>query len=173
MSTKFKVDVSAADVTISGTIITVKGKLGELKTDAGYPFLHLKREGNALYIEADKDVAYQKAIAGTLAAGVRNMVKGVNEKYTAELELVYMHFPATVKISGNKLIVENFVGERKPREVPLPKDVEVKVNGTKIKISGMDRYSVGQTAGSIESKIQIKNKDRRVFKDGIFITKKP
>ncbi len=173
MSTKFKVDVSAADVTASGTTITVKGKLGELKTEIRYPFLHLKHEGNILYIETDKNVAYQKAIAGTLAAGVKNMIKGVNEKYTAELELIYMHFPATVKINGNKLIVENFVGERKPREIPLPKDVEVKVNGTKIKISGIDKYSVGQIAGSIESKIQIKNKDRRVFKDGIFITKKP
>ncbi len=173
MSTKFKVDVSGVDLNISENTITVKGKEGELKTEIKYPFLQINLDGTTLHVDADRDIAYQKAIAGTLAAMVRNMVKGVNEKYTAELELIYMHFPATVKVSGDKLIVENFVGERKPREIKLPKDVEVKVTGTKIKVSGIDKYLVGQVAGTIESKIQIKNKDRRVFKDGIFITKKP
>lgn len=173
MSTKFKVDISGADVSIDGTTITVKGKEGEAKTEIRYPFLRVAKKDEVLFIEAEKDVSYQKAIAGTLTAQVRNMIKGVNDKYTAELELIYMHFPASVKVANGKLVVENFVGERKPREIPLPDGVEVKVTGTKIKIAGIDKYTVGQLAGKIESKIQIKNKDRRIFKDGIFITKKP
>lgn len=173
MSTKFKVDVSKGDVSVDNKKIQVKGKEGQLEAEIRYPFLKVKKEGEWLFIETEKDMAYQKAIAGTLAAEVRNMILGVNEKFNAELELIYMHFPATVKVAGDKLIVENFVGERKPREISLPKGVEVKVNGTKIKVSGISRYLVGQVAGTIESKIQIKNKDRRVFKDGIFITKKP
>jgi large subunit ribosomal protein L6 len=173
MSTKFKVDVSGGDVSIENNKIIVKGKEGQLKTEIKYPFINVKREGDTIFIEAEKDIAYQKAIAGTLAAEIRNMLKGVNEKYTAELELVYMHFPASLKVVGEKFVVENFVGERKAREIPLPKNIEVKISGTKIKVSGIDKYLVGQVAGTIESKIQIKNKDRRVFKDGIFITKKP
>ena len=51
--------------------------------------------------------------------------------------------------------------------------MKLKVSGTKIYLSGTDKYLVGQAAGTIEGKIQIKNKDRRIFKDGIFITKKP
>lgn len=173
MSTKFKVDTSKGEVSIDKNMIRIKGKEGQLETEIRYPFLTVKQEGGTMLIEAEKDIAYQKAIAGTLAAEVRNMIRGVNEKYTAELELSYMHFPATVKVSGDKLLVENFVGERKAREITLPKGVEVKVSGTKIKVSGINKYLVGQVAGTIESKIQIKNKDRRVFKDGIFITKKP
>lgn len=173
MSTKFKVDVSGADVSIDKDTITVKGKEGETKIEVKYPFLKIERKDDTLMVESEKDNGYQKAIAGTLAADIRNMIKGINEKYTAELELVYMHFPASMKVTDGKLVVENFVGERKPREVPLPEGVEVKVVGTKIKISGVDKYTVGQLAGTIESKIQIKNKDRRVFKDGVFITKKP
>jgi large subunit ribosomal protein L6 len=173
MSTKFKVDVSGAEVSVDKATITVKGKEGTVKAEIKYPFIHVTKKDNIIFIEADRDIDYQKAIVGTLAADLKNMVKGVNEKYTAELELIYMHFPASVKVIDGKLVVENFVGERKPREIQLPKEVDVKVNGTKIKISGIDKYTVGQLAGTIESKIQIKNKDRRVFKDGIFITKKP
>ncbi len=173
MSTKFKVDVSKADVSIEDGFIKVKGPKGELQEKIRYPFIHVARDGDNLAINVDKDVSYQKAIGGTLAAAVKNMIIGVNEGYTAELELVYMHFPASLKSSGKKLIVENFVGERKPRELTIPEGVEMKVSGTKITLSGIDKYKVGQAAGLIESKIQIKNKDRRIFKDGIFITKKP
>ncbi|MCL5016703.1 MAG: 50S ribosomal protein L6 [Candidatus Parvarchaeota archaeon] len=173
MSTKFKVDVSGAEVSFQEDKITVKGPKGELHEDIKHPFIHLSREGNTLLIQVDKDTSYQKAIGGTLAAAVRNMIIGVNQEYTAELELIYMHFPASLKASGNKLIVENFVGERKPRELAIPEGVKLKVSGTKIYLSGTDKYLVGQAAGTIEGKIQIKNKDRRIFKDGIFITKKP
>ena len=173
MSTKFKVDLSAANVEVSGKSINVKGKEGELSLELVHPFLKIERKDNILFIEAEKDNKFQKAIAGTLAANIKNMIKGVNERYTAELELVYMHFPASLKINGNKISVENFVGERKPRDIAIPEGVKAEVKGNKIMLSGTDKYKVGQLAGTIESKIQVKNKDRRVFKDGVFITKKP
>ncbi len=173
MSTKFKVDVSGTETEIARGAVRVKAEKGELTAHIRYSFLKLKRDGDKILIESEKDIDYQKAIAGTLAAEIRNMVEGVKKGYSAELELVYMHFPATLKVVGDKLVVENFVGERKAREIPLPKGVVVKVSGTKITINGIDKYLVGQTAGTIENKIQIKNKDRRVFKDGVFITKKP
>ncbi len=173
MSTKFKVDVSNANVELNGRKIIVKGKEGELSTDVSYPFIKVENKDGTLFIESEKDNKFQKSIAGTLAASVKNMIKGTNEKYTAELELVYMHFPASLKLSGDKVIIENFVGERKPREITIPEGLKVEVKGNKITISGIDKYLVGQLAGTIESKIQVKNKDRRIFKDGVFITKKP
>lgn len=173
MSTKFKVDVSSVDLKMDGRKVTVSGKNGQMSMEIEYPFISVKKENGVLFIEANKDIGYQKAIAGTIAAKIRNMARGVQEKYTAELALVYMHFPASMKIIGKKLIIENFVGERKAREVDIPDGLEVSVEGTNIVISGIDKYLVGQLAGTIESKVQIKNKDRRVFKDGIFITKKP
>ncbi|MBE5728045.1 50S ribosomal protein L6 [Candidatus Parvarchaeota archaeon] len=173
MSTKFSTQLDGADVKIENGEISVSGPKGELKVKVVYSFLSVRKEENTLYIECKKDTDYQKAIAGTLAAQVRNMVKGVKEGYTAELELVYIHFPASMKLVGDKLVVENFVGERKAREIFIPKDVKTKVQGTKIILEGIDKYKVGQVAGTIEKNVQIKNKDRRVFKDGIFIVKKP
>ncbi len=173
MSTKFKVNVAGFDVAVKEKLIEVSGKEGKQSIAVEYPFLKVSRQGDVIFIDANKDVSYQKAIAGTLAANIRNAIKGVNEKYTAELELVYQHFPASMKVSGEKLIIENFVGERKPREIKLPKDVKVSVNGTKVQVVGINKYAVGQAAALIETKIQVKNKDRRVFKDGVYITKKP
>lgn len=173
MSTKFKVDISNANVELVDRRVTVKGKEGEMSLEIAHPFLKIEKKDGNLFIEAGKDNKFQKAIAGTLAANVRNMIKGVSERYTAELELVYMHFPASLKLSGNKIVVENFVGERKPREITVPEGLKAEIKGNRITISGIDKYKVGQLAGMIETKIQVKNKDRRVFKDGIFITKKP
>lgn len=173
MSTKFKVDISGAEVTINDKVIDISGKEGKQSLPLEYPFISIKKTGDLLLVEAAKDVHYQKAIAGTIAANIRNMVKGVKEKYTAELELVYQHFPASMKLVGDKVVIENFVGERKPREIRMPKDVKVSINGTKIEIVGINKYVVGQAAAKIETKIQVKHKDRRVFKDGVYITKKP
>jgi large subunit ribosomal protein L6 len=173
MSTKFKVNLAGSNVELKDKKVVVKGKEGEMEAEIRYPFLKVEKKDDTLFIESEKDNKFQKAIAGTLAADIKNMIKGVNELYTAELELVYMHFPASLKLNGNKVVVENFVGERKPREIQIPKDLKVDVKGNKIIIFGIDKYKVGQLAGKIESKIQVKNKDRRVFKDGVFITKKP
>ncbi|MGC8516383.1 MAG: 50S ribosomal protein L6 [Candidatus Acidifodinimicrobium sp.] len=173
MSTKFSTQLDGADVKIEGGEIIVSGPKGEMRAKIVYSFLSVKKEGDTIYIECKKDTDYQKAIAGALNAQVRNMIKGVKDGYVAELELVYTHFPASMKLVSNKLVVENFVGERKAREISLPNDVKAKVQGTKITLEGIDKYKVGQVAGTIEKKVQIKNKDRRVFKDGIFIVKKP
>ncbi len=173
MSTKFKVEISEVNMELSDKEIKIEGKEGKFSIPLVHPFLKIERKENTLFIEAEKDNKFQKAIAGTLAAEIKNMIKGVTERYTAELELVYMHFPASLKLNGNKIVVENFVGERKPREIAVLDGVKAEIKGNKIILSGIDKYKVGQLAGTIESKIQIKNKDRRVFKDGIFITKKP
>lgn len=173
MSTKFKVELSGVDIEVTKESINVKGKEGQVSLPLVHPFLKIERKENTLFIEADKDNKFQKAIAGTLAAQIKNTIKGVSDLYTAELELVYMHFPASLKLTGNKIVIENFVGERKPREISILEGVKAEIKGNKIFLSGVDKYKVGQLAGTIESKIQVKNKDRRVFKDGVFITKKP
>ena len=169
MSTKFKVDVSGAEVSVDKATITVKGKEGTVKAEIKYPFIHVTKKDNIIFIEADRDIDYQKAIVGTLAADLKNMVKGVNEKYTAELELIYMHFPASVKVIDGKLVVENFVGERKPREIQLPKEVDVKVNGTKIKISGIDKYTVYTLTGIFPAILYLFSTGERKPSEGTFL----
>ena len=53
----------------------------------------------------------EKALVGTIASHIKNMFKGITEGYSYKLSKVYSHFPVTVKTSGNKVIIENFIGD--------------------------------------------------------------
>jgi len=72
--------------------------------------------------------------------------------------------------------VTNLFGEKVPRVAKLPwspGEVEVKVsNKTDVVVKGIDKEKVGQTAANIERSCKIRNRDRRVFQDGIYITSK-
>ena len=78
-----------------------------------------------------------------------------------------------VNIENNVLVTKNFLGEKIPRRAKLYPDVKVEINGDIVKIIGVNKESVGQTAANIESSTKIKKRDRRIFQDGIWIIKKP
>ena len=83
-----------------------------------------------------------------------------------------MHFPITTKIEGNEFIIKNFLGERKDRKAKILPGVEVKVDGEMITLEGSDKEKTGQTAANIEQATKVRNKDRRIFQDGIFMLEK-
>lgn len=117
-----------------------------------------------------------KAVAGTWAAHIKNMIRGIDSGFTYKLKAVYSHFPMTLKVDGNTMTITNLFGEKVPRKAPLPwspSDVKVTVeNKTDVIVSGSDREKVGQTAANIERACKIKKRDRRVFQDGIYIVSK-
>ena len=118
----------------------------------------------------------EKALAGTWAAHLRNMVKGVDEGFTYKLKAVYSHFPMTISVNGNEMLITNLFGEKVPRRAKLPwspAQVEVEVKGkTEVFVRGADIEKVGQTAANIERACRIRRRDRRVFQDGIYIVEK-
>jgi len=118
----------------------------------------------------------EKAIAGTWAAHLRNMVRGLDEGFEYRLKAVFSHFPMTLKVEGNKFTITNMLGEKVPRIAKLPwspSEVEVRIeNKTDILVSGPDREKVGQTAANIEKACKVKKRDPRVFQDGVYITSK-
>jgi large subunit ribosomal protein L6 len=118
----------------------------------------------------------EKALAGTWAAHLNNMVRGIDSGFEYKLKAVYSHFPMTIKVQGNEMTITNLFGEKVPRVAALPwspSEVEVKVaNKTDVTVIGADREKVGQTAANIERACRIKKRDRRVFQDGIYIVSK-
>ena len=101
------------------------------------------------------------------------MVKGVTDGFTYTLKALYSHFPMTLAVKGNQLIVNNYFGERVPRSAAILNGVEVKVqNKTEVVVSGIDKEAVGQTAANIERSTTVKKRDRRVFQDGIYLIEK-
>jgi len=118
----------------------------------------------------------EKAIAGTWAAHLRNMSKGLDEGFEYKLKAVFSHFPMSLKVDGNKSTITNMLGEKVPRVAKLPwtpAEVHVKIeNKSDVVVSGADREKVGQTAANIERACKVKKRDPRVFQDGVYITSK-
>ena len=77
-----------------------------------------------------------------------------------------------VSVSGDELIIKNFLGEKIPRKIKLKQGVEVKVDGNTITVSGPDKELVGQVSADIEQKSRRPGFDKRIFQDGIYLIEK-
>jgi len=129
-------------------------------------------EGNNLNIKPNSKKKLFISVSNTIKKIINNTLEGFERDYVCKMQIVYKHFPITVKIEDNKFKIINFYGEKKVREVNIAPKVKIDINGKELTLSGINKQAVGQTAGSIESKTRLKGKDYRVFDDGIYIVEK-
>ena len=128
-----------------GNVVTVKGPKGQL-TKQFHPELDIKVEDNQIKIERPNDTSFMKAIHGTTRALINNMVKGVSEGFTVELEIFGVGYRANMK--GKTLELQ--LGYSHPVVYEPPEDIQISVEGqTVIKVSGIDKEKVGQVAATI------------------------
>lgn len=114
----------------------------------------------------------EKKIINTTASHIKNMIKGVQEGFEYKLKICISHFPISVEIEKGEAIIKNFLGEKIPRKVKIPPNADVKVERDIITVSSSDKEAAGQAAANLERSTKIKNRDRRVFQDGLFIINK-
>ncbi len=114
--------------------------------------------------ERRKSVAFLHSVR----AHVLKAFQGFKEPFVKTLEVVYAHFPVNIEVKKEEVLIKNFLGERIPRVARIMPGVEVKVEGQKITVKGFDKDGVGQTASNIVKSVKIKNKDIRVFQDGVY-----
>jgi large subunit ribosomal protein L6 len=102
------------------------------------------------------------------------MIRGVTSGFTYKLRVVYAHFPMTVKVQEKerKVTIDNFTGEKTPRIARIVGSAKVKVVSDEIHVQGTKLADVSQTAANIQSATRIKDKDQRVFLDGIYVFEK-
>lgn len=112
------------------------------------------------------------SILHTARSLIRNICEGLTEGYTIKMKVVYAHFPITVKVDGKTILIENFQGERAPRKTFIVGNTKVIPKGEDVVLTGEVWTDVTQTAANIELKTKVKNKDHRVFLDGIYIYEK-
>lgn len=160
------------EINIEGSTINIKGPEGENSREFNVGKLQFKKEDNKIKVGYERATKTEKKKIKTISQHIRNMIKGVQEKFTYTLKICSGHFPMTVENKDNQIIVKNFLGEKKDRKVELPKDVEVNVDKETITIKAIDKEKAGQAAANMEKVTAIKNKDKRVYQDGIYITNK-
>ncbi|MBU4246092.1 MAG: 50S ribosomal protein L6 [Nanoarchaeota archaeon] len=167
------VKIEGVTVTQEGSTLKIKGKKGELAKEFRHPRVDIKIEDKELRISTKSEIKKDKAIVGTWAALIEGMITGVERGYTYTLKLIHTHFPITVKVIGNEIHMMNFLGEKFPRIAKINGDVKVNAQKESITVTGIDKYSVGQTAASIEKLSKNKrSKDSRIFQDGAYIIEK-
>jgi large subunit ribosomal protein L6 len=170
-----KIEVPAG-VTITvgpeGNHTVVKGPKGTLQRPFRSLSVTVRKDGNAVVVEKVAPRRKEKAIAGTYAAHIQNMIHGVTKGWTYTMKAVFNHFPIKMAVQGDEFHVENFLGERAPRTAKVVPGVKITIKGADVTLEGVDLAAVSQTAANIEGCTKIRNKDIRVFQDGVYITKK-
>ncbi|WP_440060047.1 50S ribosomal protein L6 [Thermogladius sp. 4427co] len=160
-------------VEVDGLKVRVKGPLGEIERDFSHAIgVIIRQESGRVVVEGYRVDRKKKALIGTIAAHIENMITGVTKGFTYKLKIIYSHFPITVQVDEKNGIVriKNFLGEKADRIARIHgKNVKVKVVGEDIIVTGIDIEAVGQTAANIERATKIRELDRRIFVDGIYI----
>lgn len=137
-------------VDVSGNVITVKGKLGELTQD--FQGVSVTAKDNEVVVERDSDSKEHRAKHGLYRSLIDNMIKGVNEGWTKELELVGVGYRASNQ--GQKLDLalgfsHNIVIELAP-EVKV-ETISEKGKNPIVKLTSHDKQLVGQVAAKIRA----------------------
>jgi large subunit ribosomal protein L6 len=159
-------------VTMDGAKISMKGPFGHVTKEFVHPIVKVKMDSGHFVVECSMPKSREKAVVGTFAAHLRNMIGGVTHGYEYDMRIVYSHFPIKAAVKGNKFIIENFLGEKAARSANILGDVKVAVKGNEVTATGADLEAVSQTAANIERATKIKGFDPRVFQDGIYIVEK-
>jgi len=160
------------EVNIDGDILNVKGKEGKVKRTFNINNLIFEKKNNEIIIGSKNATKKEKKLMNTIVAHIKNMIRGVQQKFEYKLKVCFSHFPITVEINENEVVIKNFLGERIPRKLKILENVDVKVDREIITVSSISKESAGQTAANFETATRIRNKDKRIFQDGIFIINK-
>jgi large subunit ribosomal protein L6 len=162
----------AVKVSINHKILHVQGPLGKTRKTFKKIPVDLQIDGKNIIIKSNGIRKRDYAIFKTSESIVNTLIKGVQTGYTFKMKIVYAHFPITVKVKDGNIHVENFQGERAPRVSKIFGDTKVVPKGDDVIISGPVLTDVSQTAGSLQQNTKVKNKDHRVFLDGLYLFEK-
>lgn len=164
---------SEVSITKQENLITTKGSFGSVQKDFTKMPAIIDLQDNKITIKSRGNRKKDFALVNTLQSVINNMIKGSSQGFTYRLKIVFAHFPISIKIKGKDIIVENFFGERSPRTSKIiGNDTKVSVEGEDVVVKGPNIENVSQTAANLELATRIKNKDSRVFLDGVYIYSK-
>ena len=155
-------------VSLKGNILHVQGPLGHTYKNFKKIPVIIEIDDKKILLKQTGERKKYYAIRNTARSIIQILCAGVVDGFTIKMKVVFSHFPITVKVEGKKVLIENFQGERAPRICVIRGNTKVAVNGDDVIITGPVLTDVSQTAANVQQKSKVKNKDHRVFLDGIY-----
>ena len=130
---------------IAGQLFTAKGKLGELKLTI-VDEIEVSQEENQLLMKPRNDSKHARELWGTMRSLVQNVVRGVDEGFTKNLEIVGVGYRAALE--GNEIVLQ--LGYSHEVRFSIPDGIKIICERpTLIKVNGIDKQKVGQVAANI------------------------
>ena len=136
------------EVKLDGNNLTVKGPKGTLEREI-HKNMTVSIDGNVITITRPNDEAGNKSLHGLTRTLISNMIEGVLNEYSKELQIVGVGYRAQKQ--GNKIVLT--LGYSHPVEMVEPEGITFDVpNANTIIVRGIDKEVVGQTAAVVRSK---------------------
>lgn len=137
---------AGVDVTIDGNDVTVKGPKGTLSRTIAQPLSVTRQEDGTILVTRPDDERESRSLHGLSRTLINNMIIGVTEGYTKNLEIVGTGYRAAQKGTG----IELSLGFSHTVVVEAPEGITLKVDGNlKIEVSGISKEQVGEVAANI------------------------
>jgi len=137
---------SGVDVTVTGNEVTVKGPKGELFRRLPAD-ITVRQDGAQILVERPDDEREHRALHGLTRSLVNNMVVGVTDGFTKDLEIVGVGYRATAQGPSR---LELALGFSHPVTIEAPEGITFEVpQPTRITVRGIDKEIVGQVAANI------------------------
>lgn len=137
----------AVKVSVEGTKVSVEGPKGKLAKsfDAA---VSIKFEDGQIVVTPANETRFANAMYGTARSIIANMVEGVQNPFSKDLVIDGVGFKAEMR--GTDLGLN--LGFSHPINHPVPAGITVEIidNGTKLKVTGVDKQLVGEFAGAVK-----------------------
>lgn len=134
------------EVHITDGAVVVKGPLGELSRRL-HPYVEIQIADSVVTVAPKVTTPAGRALWGTYAAHIANMVDGVQKPYVKKLILEGVGY--RVALTGQSLTFN--IGFSHPVVMPIPQGLTATVEKNEITISGIDKEKVGQFAADLHA----------------------
>jgi large subunit ribosomal protein L6 len=153
-------------------MLKLEGPKGKIERKFVSKSMKVEVKGNEVQLTTLRAGLRSKKESHTGRAHIRNMIRGVTEGHSYKVIAASTHFPMNVVIQDNKVVLKNYVGEKKARSLRIPEGVNAKIAGNMIEISSASIEKAGNFAGALEKLTTRPNFDNRIFQDGLYIVEK-
>ena len=135
-------------VTYDDGELTAKGKNGELSVKT-HNLIDINIYNNEISFKLKNNSKFGRSLWGTTRANVANVIKGVSQGFTKDLELSGVGYRAQVQ--GKKVVLN--LGYSHPVEMNIPDGIKVtSEKPTELKLFGYNKQELGQFAANLRSK---------------------